>query len=296
MVDLKEWQDLTLEDEMQETIMLASHIAQKVAKIGKENAVNKIIKGLNVNKVKSEVEKHEIRERVTYYLDNLQSIHLFNTFHYGNDVARALALKLDILKMLSINKHNIISFHADNRQYDPQKNGLNILKHGLSFDEVFSTKNGVFGELLVTVFEDGDERQVVFTRASSEDKYIVSIVKFHSAEEGSSEVEQEVIRITEEVTGRRVDTDGVSIEKGLTQKELEEIMHRASHLHGKFRNTPPMTFISSWYFDVNNFNKTVTDRIRFTGDHDVTDPKVAANEMKQRALVILKNAWSIDIK
>lgn len=296
MTASKLWKDLTLEDEMKETMMLVHSIEQKVKETGKDKAVEKIIKGLNVSKVKSEVEKQEIKERITYYLDNLDRLHLFSTFSYGNDVARALALKLGVLKKTHINKHNILSYHADNRQYDPQKNGLNILKHGLSFDEVLSTANGPFSELSVGVFEDGDERHVVFTKASSKDKYIVSVVKFHSAKKDNSDVEEEVIRITKEVLGREVNTDGASVEEQMSQEHLVEIMRRTSHLHDKFRDTEPMTFISSWFFDINNFDKTVTERIRFTGDHNVRDPEAAAKEMKARALIILKGAWDIEIK
>lgn len=288
--------DLTLEDEVQETMTLASYIDQKVIQIGKESAIEKITKGLNISKVKSEIEKQEVKERITYYLDNLQNLHLFNGFRYGNDVARALALKLGVLKKVKVNKHNILSYHASSRQYDPQKNGLNILKHGLGFDEVLSTTNGTFAELSVGVFEEGDQRHIAFTRALDRGKYIVSVIKFHSAEEGNSEIEQELIKITEDVIGKATSTEGKTVEEELSREDLYEIMNRSKHLRNKIHNTEPMTFISSWYFDVNNFDKTVTERIRFTGDHDVRDPKAAAKEMKGRALIILKEAWGIEIK
>lgn len=248
MEDLKAWKGVKIVEEREETKRLARNIEQKVEKIGRDNAIEKIIKGLNVKKVKSEIEQQEIRARIAYYLDTLHEIHLLSTFEYGNDVARALALKLDVLKTLIINERNIMSY-GDLRQYNPKKNGLNILKHGLSFDEVLSTKNNSFGTLLVRVFEDGDQREIVFTKASDKEKYIVSVVKFHSAEDTNEPY-----------------------------------------------NSEPMIFISSWYFDIHNFDKTVTERIRFTGKNNVCDPKAAAKEMKDKALIILKEAWGIKIK
>lgn len=248
MADLKALKDVTIVEEVEETKMLARNIEQKVEKIGRDKAIEKIIKGLNVKNVKSEIEQQEIRKRITYYLDKLHEIHLLESFEYGNDVARALACKLNILKPLATSPRNIMSY-GDLRQYDPKKNGLNILKHGLSFDEVLSTKNNPFGTLLVSVFEDGDDREIVFTKASYKEKYIVSVVKFHSAEDTNEPY-----------------------------------------------NPEPMIFISSWYFDIHNFDKTVTERIRFTGKNNVCDPKAAAKEMKDKALIILKDAWGIKIK
>lgn len=292
----KEWKDLTLEDEMQETMMLADHIEEKVRRIGRDNATHKIIKSLNVDNNKTEVEKQEIQERIEHYLGNLHDLCLFQTYTYGNDIARALALKLGILRGLKVNEHNVLSFHPDSRQYSPQKNGLNILKHGLSFDDVMSVSDGLFGRLSVAVFEDGEQRNVVFTKVPNKDKYIVSIVKFHGSLNGESDLELEIAKITEDVLGEKVNTDDISIEQHLTQDDLLEVMRRAEHLREDIHNTEPMTFISSWYFDINKFDETVTNRIRFTGDHDVRDPKAAAKEMKLRALEILKKAWGISPK
>lgn len=292
----KNWENPTVEDEMNETKMIVGYIVKKVEELGREKAVSKIIKGLKIDKVKSESEKQEIKERIEFYLNSLQDIHLCSTYQYGNDIARALALRLNIFKGLNVSKHNVMSYHSDIRQYDPKKNGLNILKHGLSFDEVLSMSNGVFGRLLITVFEDGDERCIVFTKASGKEKYIVSVVKFHSAEEESSNLEEEIGKIAKDVADEKINTEGASIEYTMTQKDLFEIMNRARDWLDKIYNTKPMTFISSWYFDISNFDKTVTERIRFTGNPDVKDPELAAKQMKERALIILKNAWGIEIK
>lgn len=65
---------------------------------------------------------------------------------------------------LSINEH--IYSKADNYEYDPAKNGQNIIKHGLSFSEVVSYSR-LFGTLLVSCPDQNDTtRTVIFSDLS----------------------------------------------------------------------------------------------------------------------------------
>jgi len=58
--------------------------------------------------------------------------------------------------------HNCIDFENFNYEYDPAKNGYNMVKHGLSFREVASLSPN-FGALSVPLPEDKEKRFVVFS-------------------------------------------------------------------------------------------------------------------------------------
>ena len=283
---------ITVLEEMEETQMLSSLISEKLEKIGKENFINEVLKKLEIDNSKTGQEKLEICQRIEYYLNNVNNLHLFQTHCDGNDIARALAFKVGLLKNIQLNERNVRSYHSDNRQYDPKKNGINIIKHGLSFDEVFSFSEGVFAKLSVGVIENGEQRHAVFTKVPNKDKFIVSIVKFHSSKNND---DIKIAKITQEVMAERLDMDNAWVDVDISEKDIVEIMKRAKDIVN-YDDTEPMTFISSWIFDINNFDKTVVDRIRFSGNHKVKEPKVAAREMKARALEILKDEWGISSK
>ncbi|WP_201630010.1 hypothetical protein [Psychrobacter maritimus] len=280
---------ITVLEEMKETQMLSSLISENLKNIGKEKFIERVIKSLQVENNKTDREKAEIYQRIDYYLKNINELHLFRTYCDGNDIARALAFSAKLLKNVPLNERNIRSYHSDNRQYDPRKNGINIIKHGLSFDDVFSLSKGCFARLSVAVIENGEQRHAVFTKVPNEDKFIVSIVKFHSSKNND---DIKIAKITQDVMAERLGMENDWVEVDISQKDIVEIMKRAKDIVN-YDDTEPMTFISSWFFDVNSFDKTVVDRIRFTGNHKVKEPKIAAREMKARALEILKNEWGI---
>lgn len=58
--------------------------------------------------------------------------------------------------------HNCINFEKCPYEYDPAKNGHNMVKHGLSFSEVVSFSSR-FGVLSVPLPEDKEKRFVVFS-------------------------------------------------------------------------------------------------------------------------------------
>ncbi|MDQ7733114.1 hypothetical protein QT231_10420 [Halomonas sp. SpR1] len=81
-------------------------------------------------------------------------------------IAADLDIKIYALNKLFPNSHDKLKISetifskSQFTQYDPAKNGQNMMKHGISFREVvsYSTK---FGTLIVPLPEVGDERRVV---------------------------------------------------------------------------------------------------------------------------------------
>ena len=81
-------------------------------------------------------------------------------------ISEALDIKIYALKFLFPNSYHLLNLKetifskSELFQYDPAKNGQNIIKHGIAFGEVtsYSTK---FGTLIVPCPETNNEQRVV---------------------------------------------------------------------------------------------------------------------------------------
>lgn len=99
-----------------------------------------------------------------------------------NDVLRFIANKLNqpAYSLLNLPANNLCS-ESEFVSYDPVKNGLNIVKHGLEFHGVHSYSNGTFGRLIVpTGNQSKEERFVIFSKykiTGSKSPYLPSKIK-----------------------------------------------------------------------------------------------------------------------
>ena len=177
-----------------ETLKLTQLVYDSINRVGIKTVLERVMFKLSPYKNEYKNSKSRVEECLNHI--NIEGS-IEGT--YDNDVARALVWCLKkgpnekknnknfrdpIIvstkeKKLSndILEHNTISYN-ESRQYDPKKNGMNYLKHGLFFDDVMSYCVGEFGRLLTHSNHRGEDRQVVFSRYRKNDidQHTVSIV------------------------------------------------------------------------------------------------------------------------
>lgn len=92
------------------------------------------------------------------------------------DQIEKIDIQLFVLKKLYPEKHKLLSItehmysKTDLYEYDPTKNGQNIMKHGISFREVVSYSNN-FGKLILNIeHKDDDFRRVIFSTLTLKDE------------------------------------------------------------------------------------------------------------------------------
>lgn len=217
------------------------------------------------------------RQRIEKCLEEIKTEQWIKEDRMENDLARAIVSCLIKSKQNSKNsierealihdqelekttKHNVYSY-SNMRQYDPTKNGLNFLKHGICFDDVCSALE--FGRLITHSFIKGQLRDVVFSKITNNGfrKYIVSIMIMSPISKKFSKSE---IRKKSNDLAILVHSEFEKI-----NKEIKVELNDIKSVIGKFNDVkewqsknPPMIFISSWLIDDSNFEDTIKDRIR----------------------------------
>lgn len=99
-------------------------------------------------------------------LDKIISGEIYYSSCETNDVLRYIAKELnsDSYESLKLPENNLYS-ESEFVSYDPAKNGLNIVKHGIEFHAVHSYSNGTFGRLMVpTGDQSSEKRYVIFSK------------------------------------------------------------------------------------------------------------------------------------
>ena len=92
-----------------------------------------------------------------------------------NNILRCITKKLceskdiNFFDIFKVPKNNFLS-KACLYEYDPAKNGQNILKHGLDFGEVISYAGNDYGRLISYTKSGDEERVVIFSKYYVNDK------------------------------------------------------------------------------------------------------------------------------
>lgn len=154
-------------EEMQQNEVLRAFIRQEL--------LNKKLESITFAPLGLGSERVEIAEKIF-------SRHIDHEVCATNDVLRFIAKKLNppAYSLLNLPANNLYS-ESEFVSYDPVKNGLNIVKHGLEFHGVHSYSNGTFGRLMVpTGNQSEEERLVIFSKykvTGSKSPYLPSKIK-----------------------------------------------------------------------------------------------------------------------
>lgn len=286
----------TWEEEVAETRMLVNFIKTKIRLSNEATIKNRALKFINP----LDIDKDMCKVRIDKVFSELDTLGVNS---YDNDIARAIVyaiLRNDKKKYLKLNisEHNLYSYDHSSRQYDPRKNGANILKHGLSFQEALQIMGGTVDHSLTTwtrvqnkQTQEYENRHVVYAKLNGKNEYMLAIVIFPTDENREDEYKKVGI-----IAKQVMDEFGVSDDNGATLSvELSnrinyEVIRRSKQAMVLANETEPMRFISAWKFDASDFDRTVMDRI--VDEHDEADLVVVDN-LKQRSLDILKKAWNV---
>lgn len=119
------------------------------------------IKGLSKNEFKIKIESQSLPK-------DRQDI-LFEFVQGKVSHSRENDIKAFVLKAINPDCYNAIA-HKESPyssgelyEYDPPKNGQNIIKHGIGFNDVVSFSEGSFGTVIVPIGKDKEERLVIFS-------------------------------------------------------------------------------------------------------------------------------------
>lgn len=229
--------------------------------------------------------------------------------YYKNDVARAIVSCLKKPKknkhgkmgkkplltgvedkgLAKTTRHNALSYNSS-RQYDPTKNGINFLKHGIYFDYVLSGKEIEFGRLITHSFVNNQKRDVVFSKITNNEtkRYVVSIMVMSPTPKNFSknEMDKKTKVLSEQVCCEICNNKEINAVNNFDVHKVRSVISQFNDVKSWQSKSQPMTFISSWLFDSDNFEKTIKDRIR---DNNL-DEKVI-EWLKERAFEILDAAW-----
>lgn len=231
-------------------------------------------------------------ERVEAYLNILDGLQYQE---FGNDIARYLLTCLPPkygTKSLKLHDHNYDSYKAG-YQYDPVKNGKNILKHGLAFPHIEKlASKEFFGRLAVPikVGEKQEERFVIYSKINNENSYIVSIVFYSDIVTESQEDEDAKVTAIDYLKSNYSEESEQVGRVDIFEDEMRELIDNET-IQRIANNTEPKRFISAWIFEPSNFDDTVIKRIVGTDP----DPAVV-QEIKHRSVALLRKAWGIEIK
>ena len=281
-------------DEVDETKRIVQAIQDKIKLRGEQVLKDKVIKHLRPLKI----DKADCKQRVD---DAFAKLDTLGSKPDDNDIVREIAkaiLNDNEYDALGLNEHNAHSYDHSSRQYDPRKNGANILKHGLSFQEALQIMGGTVDHSLTTwtrvqnkQTQEYENRHVVYAKLNGKNEYMLAIVIFPTDENREDEYKKVGI-----IAKQVMDEFGVSDDNGATLSiELSnrinyEVIRRCKQAMVLANETEPMRFISAWNFDASDFDRTVMDRI--VDEHDEADLVVVDN-LKQRSLDILKKAWNV---
>ncbi len=282
-------------DEVDETKRIVQAIQDKIKLRGEQVLKDKVVKHLHPLKI----DKATCKQRVD---DAFVKLDMLSSKPDGNDIAREIALAILNEKeydALNLNEHNTHSYDHLSRQYDPRKNGANILKHGLSFQEALQIMGGSADPQHMTwsrkvIDEDKgeyEERMVHYAKVKGSNEYVLAILCYPGGEEFKEDYDR-IALIGLDVMREKglADDNGITISVDMQKEILVEVMKRCKEAELLADKSEPMRFISAWKFDASNFDKTVMDRI--VDEHDEADPLVI-EDLRQRSLEILKKAWNV---
>lgn len=229
---------------------------------------------------------------------------------YDNDIARALVwcLKIntnenknskkfkepiivsskDQKSANNITKHNTTSY-GELRQYDPQKNGINYLKHGLFFDDIPSMTGDEYGSLVTHTHQNKEDRSVIISRFKADDvyRYIVSIVIMSpTSNVEDDEIYNKAGELFVKIFPEMINDNGVTAEFNIDLEKVQPILMQFNDIRSLIARSQPMRYITSWAFDKHNFDKIVMSRIK---DENLSEDIV--QQLKERSVEILNGRW-----
>ncbi len=127
-------------------------------------------------KIKLNNSKSKAREKVNRfppedrYGEILKLIKDESGYAFANDIKGYILRLLEPdCYMSMVNKNHTYS-NGETFEYDPYKNGENIIKHGISFNDVISFSGGSFGTLLIPIKDEEEERLVAFSSFFSKEQ------------------------------------------------------------------------------------------------------------------------------
>lgn len=281
-------------EELNETKKIVHAIQDKIKLKGEQVLKDKVVKHLRPLKI----DKADCRARVDKAFLNLNN---FGSNRDDNDITREIALAIlneNEYDALNLNEHNVHSYDHMLRQYDPRKNGANILKHGLSFQEALqimgSTKdlqNATWSRRLNKKTGKYEERMVHYAKVKDKDEYIVAIMVYPAKEDMDEDMDKIALIGLQVMKEKGLSQDnGVTLSADLSREVLMEIMKRCKQAETLALDNEPPIYVSAWKFDIHNFDSTVMDRI--VDEHEEADQAVI-NDLRQRSLEILKKSWNI---
>lgn len=288
-----------------ETLKLTQLLYDSIKRAGIKAVLERIMFKLNPY----ENEYDDTKNRVEKCLNHINT-EGFIGGTYDNDIARALVwclqkshkenrknkkfrnpIIINIKETVLANDlttHNTMSY-GELRQYDPKKNGINYLKHGLFFDEIPSMAGNDYSSLITHTHQNNEERSVLISRFKSEGlyRYIVSIVIISpnsNAEE--DEIYNKVGELFVKIFPEMIKDDGVTAQFDIDLEKIQPILMQFNDIRSLLVTSKPMRYITSWTFDKRNFNNTIIDRIK---DENLPDDIV--QQLKKRSVDILNDRW-----
>lgn len=288
-----------------ETLKLTQLVYDSIKRVGIKTVLERVMSKLSPYKHEYDDAKNRVEECLN---------HICNEGYirgaYDNDIARALVwclkkgsnenknskkFKKPIIISSKeeelandVTKHNTTSY-GELRQYDPQKNGINYLKHGLFFDEIPSMTGDEYGSLITHTHQNKEDRSVMISRFKDDDmyRYIVSIVIMSpTSNVEDDEIYNKVGELFVKAFPEMINDDGVTAQFNIDLEKIQPILMQFNDICSLLDRTQPMRYITSWIFDKHNFESTVIGRIK---DENLPDDII--QQLRERSVEILNDRW-----
>lgn len=179
-------------------------------------------------------------ERITKLKFILSNIGLYKDYRYQHDILAYIVKALNLYDGDIIRK-NVLSC-SELRAYDPVKNGQNILKHDISFNEFTDGGCSYFGNLIIPI---RDGRTIFFAKLKGNGEYGFCICE--KSQGINSGVVKEIELLCKKIIG---------LKDELTWNEVQEIIkEELSKI--EFPQSPKLRMISAMKFTKENYKQII---------------------------------------
>lgn len=201
--------------------------------------------------------------QIIFTLENAISLYPENLQH---DILCFFIKSLRISDV-EIPKKNFYSEQFD-YEYDPAKNGQNILKHGISFQDVIENSNNNLGEICAETEGEGEKRFIYFSKYylnNEDNKYILSVcvISGDLSNDFYEDIAKEFIKMNED----KYYDNGSILNISIYQKDIFKFLNKLDTKKiEKIQNSSnKRRFISARLFTKDNFEKIIGQTIRDDG-------------------------------